>query len=62
LLVFPFIHKKLANVRTKREAVDGALRKFVQTGQQKKALELLGTGGSRKNRDYKCALDPVCQP
>ena len=31
---------KLANVRTMREAVDAALRKFVQSGKQKKVLEL----------------------
>ena len=46
---------KLANVRTKREAVDAALRKFVQSGKQKKVLELFGTGGLRKNYDYKSA-------
>ena len=46
---------KLANVRSKREAVDAALRKFVQVGQQKKVLELFGTGGLRKNYDYKSA-------
>ena len=44
---------KLAKVRTKREAVDAALRKFVQSGQQKKVLELFGTGGLRKGYDYK---------
>ena len=46
---------KLANVRTKREAVDAALRKFVQSGQQKKVLDLFGTGGVRENYDYKSA-------
>ena len=46
---------KLANVRTKREAVDAALRKFVQSGQQKKLLDLFGTGGLRKDYDYKRA-------
>ena len=46
---------KLANVRTMREAVDAALRKFVQSGKQKKVLELFGTGGLRKNYDYKSA-------
>ena len=46
---------KLANVRTKREAVDAALRKFVQSGQQKKLLELFGTGGLRRNYDDKSA-------
>ena len=44
---------KLANVRTKREAVDSALRRFVQSVQQKKLLELFGTGGLRRNYDYK---------
>ena len=44
---------KLANVRTKREAVDAALRKFVQVGNQKKVLDLFGTGGLRKNYNYK---------
>jgi Arc/MetJ family transcription regulator len=46
---------KLANVRTMREAVDAALRKFVQGGKQKEVLELFGTGGLRKNYDYKSA-------
>jgi len=46
---------KLANVRTMREAVDAALRKFVQSGKQKKVLELFGAGGLRKNYDYKSA-------
>ena len=44
---------KLANVRTKREAVNVALRRFVQSGRQKKLLELYGTGGIRKDYDYK---------
>jgi Arc/MetJ family transcription regulator len=46
---------KLANVRTKREAVHIALRRFVQSGRQRKLLELYGTGGVRKNYDYKRA-------
>ena len=46
---------KLANVRTKREAVDIALRRFVQSEQQKKLLDLFGTGGIRKDYDYKRA-------
>ncbi len=46
---------KLANVRTKREVVDVALRRFVQNGRQKKLLELYGTGGIRKDYDYKRA-------
>jgi len=44
---------KLANVRTKREAVDVALRRFVQSGRQKKLLELYGKNGIRKDYDYK---------
>jgi Arc/MetJ family transcription regulator len=46
---------KLAKVGTKREAVDMALRRFVQIGKQKKLLELFGTGGVRKDYDYKQA-------
>ena len=46
---------KLANVKTKREAVEGALRKFVQTGRQKKLLELFDTNGLCKDYDYKGA-------
>lgn len=46
---------KLAKVGTKREAVDIALRRFVQTGKQKKLLELYGTGGVLKDYDYKRA-------
>jgi Arc/MetJ family transcription regulator len=46
---------KLANVRTKREVVDVALRRFVQNGRQKKLLELYGTNGIRKDYDYKRA-------
>ena len=46
---------KLAKVGTKREAVDMALRRFVQSGKQKKLLELFGTGGMRKDYDYKQA-------
>lgn len=44
---------KLANVTTKREAVDVALRRFVQSGRQKKLLDLYGTGGMRRDYDYK---------
>ena len=44
---------KLANVKTKREAVDVALRRFVQSGKQRKLLDLFGTGGIRKNYDYR---------
>lgn len=44
---------KLADVRTMREAVDLALRRFVQSGKQRKLLELYGSGGVRKDYDYK---------
>lgn len=46
---------RLADVRTMREAVDLALRRFVQSGRQRKLLELYGTGGVRKDYDYKRA-------
>ena len=46
---------KLANVKTKREAVDMALRRFVQSGKQRKLLDLFGTGGVRRGYDYKRA-------
>ncbi len=46
---------KLTKVGTKREAVDIALRCFVQSGKQKKILDLYGTGGLLKNYDYKRA-------
>jgi Arc/MetJ family transcription regulator len=46
---------KLANVKTKREAVDLALRRFVQSGKQRKLLELFGGGGVRKGYNYKRA-------
>ena len=46
---------KLAHVKTKREAVDVALRRYVHSGKQKKLLELYGTGGVRKDYDYKQA-------
>ena len=44
---------KLANLTTKREAVQLALRRFVQHGKQKKLLDLYGVGGVRKGYDYK---------
>jgi Arc/MetJ family transcription regulator len=44
---------KLANVKTKREAVHVALSRFVQSGRQKRLLNLHGTGGVRKGYDYK---------
>jgi Arc/MetJ family transcription regulator len=44
---------RLANVKTMREAVAVALRRFVQSGRQRKLLDLYGTGGVRKGYDYK---------
>ena len=44
---------RLANVKTMREAVDVALKRFVQSGRQQKLLDLYGTGGLRKGYDYK---------
>ena len=46
---------KLANVKTKREAVDVALRRFVQTGRQRRLLALKGAGGIEPGYDYKRA-------
>ena len=46
---------KLANVKTKREAVEVALRHFVHRGKQKRLLELRADGGVRKGYDYKIA-------
>ena len=46
---------KLAHVKTKREAVQIALTRFVQSGKQKKLLELRGQGGLRDDYDYKRA-------
>lgn len=46
---------RLANVNTMREAVDLALKMFVQSGRQRKLLELYGDGGVRKGYDYKAA-------
>jgi Arc/MetJ family transcription regulator len=46
---------KLARAKTMREAVDIALRRFVQSGRQKRLLDLYGTGGIRKDHDYKRA-------
>lgn len=46
---------RLARVKTMREAVNVALRRFVQSGRQKKLLELYGSGGMRKDYDYKQA-------
>ncbi len=44
---------RLANVKTKREAVDIALRRFVHSGKQRKLLDLYGTDGVRKDYDHK---------
>ncbi|MGQ0577776.1 MAG: type II toxin-antitoxin system VapB family antitoxin [Betaproteobacteria bacterium] len=44
---------RLANVKTKREAVDIALRRFVQSQRQRRVLELYGAGGVRRDYDYK---------
>jgi len=46
---------RLANVRTVREVVAVALRRFVRSGRQRKLLDLYGTGGVRKGYDYKRA-------
>ncbi len=46
---------KLANVKTKREAVNIALRRYVHVGKQRRLLDLYGTGGVRKDYDYKQA-------
>jgi len=46
---------KLAKVKTKREAVDIALRRYVHSGKQKRLLDLHGSGGVRKDYDYKQA-------
>jgi Arc/MetJ family transcription regulator len=46
---------KLANVKTKREAVDVALRRFVLSGRQRRLLALKGTGGVRRGYDHKHA-------
>ena len=44
---------KLAKVSTKREAVDLALRRFVQSGRQRRLFDLKATGGLAKNYDHK---------
>lgn len=46
---------RLAKVKTKREAVDIALRRFVHSGKQRKLLDLYGTGGVRKDYEHKQA-------
>jgi Arc/MetJ family transcription regulator len=46
---------RFANVRTMREAVAVALKRFVQSRRQRKLLDLYGTGGLRKGYHYKRA-------
>ena len=46
---------RFAKAKTMREAVDIALRRFVQSGKQRKLLDLYGTGGVRSDYDYKRA-------
>ena len=46
---------KIARVKTKREAVDVALRRFVQVGRQRRLMRLKGTGGVQSDYDYKAA-------
>jgi Arc/MetJ family transcription regulator len=44
---------KLANVKTKREAVHIALKRFVQVSRQKRLLDLYGDAGVSRAYDYK---------
>ena len=44
---------KLANATTMREAVDIALRRFVQSGRQRRLLMLKGTGGLSRGYSHK---------
>jgi Arc/MetJ family transcription regulator len=46
---------RLAGVNTKREAVDVALRRYVQLGRQRRVLALKGSGGVHAGYDYKRA-------
>ncbi len=46
---------KLANVKTRREVVDLALRHYVHMCKQKKLVDLQGFGGVRRDYDYKQA-------
>ena len=46
---------RLANVKTKREAVDLALRRFVAHQKQRRILELVGQGLIDPDYDYKAA-------
>lgn len=43
----------IGNVKTMREAVQLALRRFVQNGRQRKLLDLHNSGGVRRNYDHK---------
>ena len=44
---------KYANVKTKRELVDLALREFVEYHKRRNLMDLYGQGGIRKDYDYK---------
>lgn len=46
---------KLARVKTKREAVDVALRRFVQGIRQRRLVALKGSNGIRDDYDHKRA-------
>jgi Arc/MetJ family transcription regulator len=46
---------RVAGVKTKREAVDIALRRLVQSARQRRLLSLYGSGGVRTDYDYKSA-------
>ncbi|HRD68397.1 MAG TPA: type II toxin-antitoxin system VapB family antitoxin [Candidatus Competibacter sp.] len=46
---------RLANVKTKREAVDIALRRFVANQKQRRILELVGQELISPDYDYKAA-------
>ena len=52
---------KLAGVRTKRAAVEAALRHFVGTSGYAAVLSLYGTGGVRAGYDPK-ATEPSARP
>jgi Arc/MetJ family transcription regulator len=46
---------RVAGVKTKREVVDIALRRLVQSARQQRLLSLYGSGGVRPDYDYKSA-------
>lgn len=46
---------RLANVKTKREAVDIALRRFVASQKQRRILELIGQDLIDPGYDYRAA-------